>query len=24
MFYRDNPYPGLPPKQFGILGPELG
>jgi GNAT superfamily N-acetyltransferase len=24
MFYRDNPYPGLPPKQFGILGPEFG
>ena len=24
MFYRDNPYPGLPPKQFGALGPEFG
>jgi predicted N-acetyltransferase YhbS len=24
MFYRDNPYPGLPPKQFGVLGPEFG
>jgi ribosomal protein S18 acetylase RimI-like enzyme len=24
MFYRDNVYPGLPPKQFGILGPEFG
>jgi GNAT superfamily N-acetyltransferase len=24
MFYRDNPYPGLPSKQFGILGPEFG
>lgn len=24
MFYRDNPHPGLPPKQFGILGPEFG
>ena len=24
MFYRDNPYPGLPEKQFGILGPEFG
>jgi hypothetical protein len=24
MFYRNNPYPGLPPKQFGILGPEFG
>ena len=24
MFYRDNPYPGLPPKQFSILGPEFG
>jgi len=24
MFYRDNPYPGLPAKQFGILGPEFG
>jgi len=24
MFYRDNTYPGLPPKQFGILGPEFG
>ena len=24
MYYRDNPYPGLPPKQFGILGPEFG
>jgi GNAT superfamily N-acetyltransferase len=24
MFYRDNPYPGLPPKLFGILGPEFG
>jgi GNAT superfamily N-acetyltransferase len=24
MFYRDNPYPGLPRKQFGILGPEFG
>jgi GNAT superfamily N-acetyltransferase len=24
MFYRDNPYPGLPPKQFGSLGPEFG
>jgi GNAT superfamily N-acetyltransferase len=24
MFYRGNPYPGLPPKQFGILGPEFG
>jgi GNAT superfamily N-acetyltransferase len=24
MFYRDTPYPGLPPKQFGILGPEFG
>ena len=24
MFYRDNPYPGMPPKQFGILGPEFG
>ncbi len=24
MFYRDNPFPGLPSKQFGILGPEFG
>lgn len=24
MYYRDNPYPGLPAKQFGILGPEFG
>jgi ribosomal protein S18 acetylase RimI-like enzyme len=24
MFYRDNPFPGLPPNQFGILGPEFG
>jgi GNAT superfamily N-acetyltransferase len=24
MYYRDNPYPGLPTKQFGILGPEFG
>jgi len=24
MFYRGNPYPGLPPKQFGVLGPEFG
>jgi GNAT superfamily N-acetyltransferase len=24
MFYRYNPYPGLPLKQFGILGPEFG
>jgi GNAT superfamily N-acetyltransferase len=24
MFYRDNPYPGLPAQQFGILGPEFG
>ncbi|MBO0799154.1 MAG: hypothetical protein J2P31_10075, partial [Blastocatellia bacterium] len=24
MFYRNNPYPGLPLKQFGILGPEFG
>jgi hypothetical protein len=24
MFYRDNPYPGLPAKQFAILGPEFG
>lgn len=24
MFHRDNPYPGLPPKYFGILGPEFG
>lgn len=24
MFYRNNPFPGLPPKQFGILGPEFG
>lgn len=24
MFYRDNPYPGAPLKQFGILGPEFG
>jgi hypothetical protein len=24
MYYRDNSYPGLPPKQFGILGPEFG
>jgi len=24
MYYRDNPYPGLPPKQFGVLGPEFG
>jgi GNAT superfamily N-acetyltransferase len=24
MFYRDNPFPGLPRKQFGILGPEFG
>lgn len=24
MFYRTNPFPGLPPKQFGILGPEFG
>jgi GNAT superfamily N-acetyltransferase len=24
MFHRYNPFPGLPPKQFGILGPEFG
>ncbi|HMV84183.1 MAG TPA: GNAT family N-acetyltransferase [Blastocatellia bacterium] len=24
MFYRGNPYPGLPAQQFGILGPEFG
>jgi GNAT superfamily N-acetyltransferase len=24
MFYRDNPFPGVPSKQFGILGPEFG
>ncbi len=24
MYYRDNPYPGLPAQQFGILGPEFG
>jgi len=24
MFYRDNPFPGLPSQQFGILGPEFG
>jgi GNAT superfamily N-acetyltransferase len=24
MFYRDNPYPSLPSKQFSILGPEFG
>ncbi|MEP7270375.1 MAG: GNAT family N-acetyltransferase [Acidobacteriota bacterium] len=24
MYYRDNPYPGQPQKQFGILGPEFG
>jgi GNAT superfamily N-acetyltransferase len=24
MFYRGNPYPGLPEKQFAILGPEFG
>lgn len=24
MFYRDNPFPGLPQKQFAILGPEFG
>jgi GNAT superfamily N-acetyltransferase len=24
MFYRGNPYPGLPPKYFAILGPEFG
>ncbi len=24
MFYRANPYPGLPQNQFGILGPEFG
>ena len=24
MFYRGNPYPGLPQQQFGILGPEFG
>ncbi len=24
MFHRANPYPGLPAKQFGILGPEFG
>jgi|KBSSwiStaDraftv2_1062776.scaffolds.fasta_scaffold20364_3 ribosomal protein S18 acetylase RimI-like enzyme len=24
MFYRDNPHPGLPAKQFGIMGPEFG
>lgn len=24
MFYRNNPSPGLPPKLFGILGPEFG
>lgn len=24
MFYRANPFPGLPQNQFGILGPEFG
>jgi GNAT superfamily N-acetyltransferase len=24
MFFRDNPFPGMPRKQFGILGPEFG
>jgi GNAT superfamily N-acetyltransferase len=24
MFSRGNPYPGAPPQQFGILGPEFG
>lgn len=24
MFYRDNPFPGLPSQQYGILGPEFG
>jgi len=24
MFYRGNPFPGLPSHQFGILGPEFG
>ena len=24
MFHGDNPYPGLPEKQFAILGPEFG
>lgn len=24
MFYRNNSFPGLPSKQFGILGPEFG
>lgn len=24
MFFRNNPFPGLPSKQFGILGPEFG
>jgi GNAT superfamily N-acetyltransferase len=24
MFYRNNPYPGLPQNQFAILGPEFG
>lgn len=24
MFYRGNPFPGLPENQFGILGPEFG
>ena len=24
MFYRANPFPGLPNNQFGILGPEFG
>ncbi|MBK9314501.1 MAG: GNAT family N-acetyltransferase [Acidobacteria bacterium] len=24
MFYRDNPFPGMPHNQFAILGPEFG